>query len=157
MRRFLLALACGLCAGPALALSCLPASVDNLYAQAAQASASYVPVVGRLDQIYIDFAPPREGGLPAGGQGRAVFTGNYVSAAGALVPWSTPVVVEVTCAASWCGSAPASEPFLGFLRVEGTTYHFTSDACPTVIYQPTAAEQARLQACMRGADCAIGF
>lgn len=141
----------------ALALSCAPVSVEALYTRANDAAEAYVPVIGTFSQVILTAKPRIDPDFSSGEQGTASFSGHYISGGGELVPWSAEVLAETHCAASWCGGVPEGQVFLGFLRIEGEAYVFDGRACPQLIAPPAAADVARMQACLAGADCAPDF
>lgn len=157
MRNFVMAALALFAAGPASALSCLQVDVDWLYTRAAESADAFVPVVGTLSAPSMTPRSRTEAEFNAGETGTAWFSGEYVSQSGQLVPWSSKVLAQSNCVASWCGGLPIGQPILGFLRVTEGGYLFEGNACPTAIGNPTPDQIARLQACLQGADCTPDF
>lgn len=150
-----------LAAGSALALSCLPPSIETSFERWQDAPERYYVVSGTLTPA----APlPRIPSL-AETNGIGVDTSNLrgvyrvqgeVVYANQTVPIDHYVWVRVTCAGPWCGSFPAAgtSGVMAFEQLPDMTLELTAGACPGAIFSdPGGATAARVQQCLRGEDC----
>lgn len=153
--------ACGFVAvvstGPALALSCLPVSVERSFQEAQQAAESYVIVHGTLH--FDDGAlprtdhnapsePPPETALPARLDGQALGINGFRTA------FDKPVTLRVACFGPWCGSAVSGQDVLAFLRRDANGYALEINPCGGFAFPDPAPDMLRrVKACFRGARC----
>lgn len=148
-------------AGPASALTCVPRTVAQAYADAAASPENYVIAVGSLD-VTGQSTPP-EGAVALNGdinfmQGYtqpARVEGTIFTSSGFAQPWSQDLLVEVSCVVAWCGQAEQVVDGLFFIRqnVNGT-YALELGACPAnVFHNPTQADLQQVQVCYSGGGC----
>jgi hypothetical protein len=141
---------------PALALSCLPHSVEATYQRAAEAKESYVVVQGRLtfdasalpDNGTGTINPPEETPIPAEISGKALSDGGFD------VPFEQPLMLNVLCYGPWCGSAEEGEVLAFLKRGANGTYMLESNPCGGDLFgSPKPAMVDKVIACFQGADC----
>lgn len=141
---------------PALALSCLPHSVEATYQRAAEAKESYVVVQGRLtfdasalpDNGTRTINPPEETPIPAEISGKALSDGGFD------VPFEQPLMLNVLCYGPWCGSAEEGEVLAFLKRGANGTYMLESNPCGGDLFgSPKPAMVDKVIACFQGADC----
>ncbi len=141
---------------PALALSCLPHSVEATYQRAAEAKESYVVVQGRLtfdasalpDNGTGTINPPEETPIPAEISGKALSNGGFD------VPFEQPLMLNVLCYGPWCGSAEEGEVLAFLKRGANGTYMLESNPCGgDLVGSPKPAMVDKVIACFQGADC----
>lgn len=143
---------------PALALSCLPHSVEATYQRAAEAKESYVIVQGRLtfdasalpDNGTGTINPPEETPIPAEISGKALSDGGFD------VPFEQPLMLNVLCYGPWCGSAEEGEVLAFLKRGANGTYMLESNPCGGDLFgSPKPAMVDKVIACFQGADCTL--
>lgn len=143
---------------PALALSCLPHSVEATYQRAAEAKESYVVVQGRLtfdasalpDNGTGTINPPEETPIPAEISGKALSDGGFD------VPFEQPLMLNVLCYGPWCGSAEEGEVLAFLKRGANGTYMLESNPCGGDLFgSPKPAMVDKVIACFQGADCTL--
>ncbi len=141
---------------PALALSCLPHSVEATYQRAAKAEESYVVVQGRLTfdasvlpkTGKIGSNPPEETPL------RAQISGKALSEGGFDVPFEQPLMLNVLCYGPWCGSAEEGDVLAFLERGADGAYMLESNPCGGDLFgSPKPAMVDKVIACFQGADC----
>tara|TARA_R100001369_G_scaffold17418_3_gene32714 strand:- start:4336 stop:4800 length:465 start_codon:yes stop_codon:yes gene_type:complete len=145
----LLTIAALLTASQAQALSCMRPDAATSFDQASASEFPYRVLTGTLT------APPASGtteSKPVSLLG--TLTGQGLTADGFTAPFDGNVVLQVTCAGPWCGSAPASGPFLAFARIDGETPVIELDACGSWLFPaPDQATLDRLTTCMQNGAC----
>ncbi|WP_135504044.1 hypothetical protein [Roseovarius aestuariivivens] len=155
----LFAAALVLCAGPALALSCMRPTVAGSFVRADAAEQIYVVVHGRLqfDEALIpepDFSrqDPPDTLIPAR------LTGTVLSRAGFETAFDRDVTLKLQCFGPWCGGASAGTDYLVFVEKTGTEYVVPADPCGSMIFaDPTPAQLDQALACLRGEACEPAF
>lgn len=139
-------------APPALALSCLPPTVEQAFMVVQESPDIYVPVIGHFE----GFAPriPDNSGMPQDRQFWANFSGDHISSRGRDQAIRVQVLVSETCAASWCGNLPSGATMLTFLRKTGNGYSFTYGACGgNAFVSPSATQVQTVRNCMAWGSC----
>ena len=143
----------------AVALSCERPSVKRSYAQAQAEASSYVVVAGRLGikgtqgKKAPKFSRLR-GKQPAGSIVSATLTGRSLTKKGFTTPFDKPVTLNISCVASWCGSAQNGEEVLAFVRQEGGQYVIDVAPCGGRVFSnPKPAMLKQAQRCMRRGGC----
>lgn len=124
-----------LAAGPASALSCIPATVSGAYSHAAESPEDYVIGVGSL--LLTGPSNPPEGAVAQGGDINqmvgytqpAQFDGGLFTGGGFDNERILPVTIDVTCVAAWCGGAGQVDYGMFFLRVVNGAYILDAPAC----------------------------
>lgn len=153
MRSAVLALV-ALSAGPALALSCLPADPAADFLAADASEDTWVIVEGELS-FNTALLPKRDllnndakdVDIPAR------FRGNALSRGGFDRTFITPITLRLTCAGPWCGGA-APGSLVAFLKREADGYVLIADPCGTRVYPEASPEvRNRLTQCIRGGVC----
>ena len=141
---------------PALALSCLPHSVEATYQRAAKAEESYVVVQGRLTFDAsglpkggtIGINPPEETPI------RAQISGKALSEGGFDVPFDQPLTLNVQCFGPWCGSAEEGDVLAFLERKPDGAYALESNPCGGDLFgSPKPAMVDKVIACFQGAEC----
>lgn len=128
------------------ALSCAPWSPAQAYAIADAAASRYSVVVGAFD--FAAPLPKAEAVVPA------TLTGRALARTGFDVPWSNPVNLEVSCAASWCGAVVPGEPYLVFVEHRPAGLTVDLGPCPTVTFpNPSPAEEREVTRCLTSGRC----
>lgn len=147
IRAVLSTAAAALAAGPALALSCLQPSVARSFEEARAAEEVYAVVLGRFEFGRTD--------LPAAGAEGvkipATFDGRVLGPDGFVTEARRPVLLDVTCAMSWCGQIEPGTETLAFIEIgeDGLKVHVT--ACPRWVFQNPLPEQLGVaRSCMTG-------
>lgn len=144
---------------PALALSCLPPSVERSYAEFDAAEETYVVVLGRLTLntkrlpkgMKVDRQPPRltrvDGKLH----------GHSLTSAGFSLPFEQNVTLEVACFGPWCGGAKNGENVLAFVRKDPEGYAVAINPCGGSVFgQPKPAMLKKVRKCFAQKDCSAG-
>ena len=155
--RLALALALGLMAGPALALSCLPPDVARTYQQADEAEAAYVVVLGRLsfDESklpVVDMA--RQQDTPPVTLIPARISGKALSRSGFVTEFDQEITLNARCFGPWCAGASSGTEYLAFLERTDGGYVLSLDPCGGFGFpQPQAEMVAQAVACFRGESC----
>lgn len=143
-----------LIAGQAAALSCMPPSVEMMFKHAHEAKEIYIPVFGRFEAAPVKQPKLPRGDLPKGYQVQGSFEGKWVSKTGFGSPISTPVTINVTCVAHWCGGVPGNDETLAVLERRGTELILHQHACPSTAFANPSKEQLRsFRRCLRGGVC----
>lgn len=130
----------------ALALSCRPWSPTQAYAQADAAESRYSVVVG---QFAFNGELPKSSTVVS-----ARLSGRALAQSGFDAPWSEQVRLEVGCAASWCGSVQAGQPYLVFVEHTDAGLSVALPACPSVVFpNPTPAVERAITRCLASGGC----
>ena len=141
---------------PALALSCLPHSVEATYQRADQAEESFIVVQGRL--IFDATALPDNGtgnqNPPEMTRVPAQLSGMALSKGGFDVPFEQPLTLEVACYGPWCGSAEEGDVLAFVERSPQDGYLLESNPCGGNLFTaPKPALIEKVQSCFAGGDC----
>jgi hypothetical protein len=141
---------------PALALSCLPHSVEATYQRAAKAEESYVVVQGRL--TFDAAALPKTGKVgsnpPEETPLRAQISGKALSEGGFDVPFDQPLMLNVLCFGPWCGSAEEGDVLAFLERKPDGAYALESNPCGGDLFgSPKPVMVDKVIACFQGAEC----
>lgn len=139
-------------AGPALALSCLPADVANSYFEAATEGEPAPVVYGTLtfdsaetSQSDLSQTAPETIRLPAR------FDGKLLNRSGFETDFSQDVMLELACFGPWCGQVENGQSYLAFLQKHGSDYVLVVDPCSMWLFaEPSDAQLDLAVACMRG-------
>ena len=145
--------------GQAVALSCVQLTPETLFTWAQQADETFVPVYGEItfDPALVQ-EPARDVLRPRGVTYPAQFDGRFVSSQGFGADISTPITVNVTCTASWCGGVPSQGLSLAVLERTDGGLVLNQHACPSShLPQPTKADLDAFRACLRGDVCNANF
>ena len=137
----------------ALALSCAPWSPEQAFDRAAAASRAYSLVVG---SFAVDAGKLPQGGTPdaKGAVVPARLAGRALSQNGFDAAYAQQVRLDVSCAASWCGSVVPGQSYLVFVEHQSAGLTVDVGACPTVLFpNPTAAEERSLTRCLAAGRC----
>lgn len=155
--RSLLALALAALPLPALALSCLPHSLEASYQEAAQAEETYVVVHGRLtfdaeDLPEVDLQNQQN--TPAMTRIDARLEGMSMRHSGFDLPFEQNVTIALECYGPWCAQAQTGQDVLAFLRKEAEGYVLATNPCGGMLFHaPDTDMLDRVQACFDGAPC----
>ena len=144
-------------AGPALALSCVPHDVADVYTQAAEAEEAYIVVHGRLHfdgsrlpetDLSNQQAIPPETRIPAR------ITGKALSRNGFDMAFDRRIMLNVQCFGPWCAGAVPDTECLAFLRKTASGYRLSVTPCGGFGFaKPSAAMLDTVIGCFRGAPC----
>lgn len=148
------ALACAPMA--AVALSCMPHSVEATFAQAQAAKERFVIVQGRLDfdqkQIskYRNKHDPNPRDLAIDAQ----FTGRSLSGNGFSTPFVKPVSLVLECYGPWCASAKAGAEVLAFVELGAGGNVISTNPCGGHLFtEPTQKMIRAVKRCFAGGAC----
>ncbi len=156
MRHILITLCLVLLGSQAAALSCLRPDPVETFQRLAAAPGSYFVIHGKLtfdeaalDTTGTDFDNP-ENPAPVPGQ----FVGQGLSKAGFVTPYISNVLLQVTCAGPWCGSARSGVKAVYFVPSSPPPVTLQAGPCGGMIfYEPTPAVLDMLTTCMQGGRC----
>jgi hypothetical protein len=155
--RFLISIFALLAPVPALALSCLPQTVEGTYQRAADSEDVYIVVHGRLTfnaaklprNGSATHTPDRMTRIPAEIQGKSL------SKAGFKVPFDQKITLEVACYGPWCGSAQSGQDVLAFLKRGPDGYSLESNPCGGNLFgTPKVGMLKQVRTCFNGGACA---
>ncbi len=139
---------------PALALSCMPFSIEDAYKRAAASKERYLAVHGVLtfdahlmpDSYVVD--APSEILIPAR------IKGEFMTSKGFYTPISTAVTLKVECAGPWCGGARNNTDYLAFLREAGNSYELLISPCASDAFStPSKKDLETILQCHTGGPC----
>lgn len=141
---------------PALALSCMPASVPATYERLQNAPETYVVVHGKLtlengEKVQKDFSA---GTAPKSSRVRGKITGRSLSKAGFQMPFERDIKIDLICLGPWCGSVENGSDVLAFLGHEGDGYVLSVEPCYGDVFvdpQPDMMKQA--ESCFKKGQC----
>ena len=149
------ALVGALSSGPALALSCLPADVRQSYTQVAEASETYVVLLGEFDfkdlklpERDLSDPDPEEISFPARFTGQALgddgFGGDYM----------LDMTVTLNCLGPWCAGQPAPGEALAFVQKTATGLVLGLGPCGGQHFAaPDPAQIEAVEACHTAGEC----
>ena len=131
----------------AQALSCAPSSPAQAYEMADASASGYSVVVGTFD--FGASALPKSEAVVS-----AVLTGRALTKTGFSAPYSKQLRLEVSCAASWCGSVAPDHPYLVFVEQADAGLTVALGPCPTVVFpNPSPAVERAMTRCLTSARC----
>lgn len=141
--------AVSLLAGPAFGLSCIPPNFAERFNEAAAAEEMYSLVYG----VFEPMVP--EGDLADAEAAPYIFDGKQLGREGFGQTQAREVVVERTCAGSFCGPFPPSGvPMMALLEHRGTAQVLTADPCGNnVKLEPSFGQVGAIRACMTSLEC----
>lgn len=141
---------------PALALSCMPASVPATYERLQNAPETYVVVHGRLmiedgKKAQKDFST---GTAPKSSRVRGSITGKSLSKTGFQTPFERDIRVDLICLGPWCGSVESGSDVLAFLKREGHEYVLSVEPCyGDVFVNPQSDMLQQAERCFKSGQC----
>lgn len=165
--RLFLALAAVMTAQPAFGLSCMAPDLIHTLNEAKASETVYNIFVGRFDAPPAKAAPFANNRLPFGLQSQhqrppeivqSHFTGYALAQSSRDDSPVTrlPVNIEISCAASWCGHAPAPEAdVIAFVEAGEDGHVLRASPCPGLVYPAAEPRIKTLRECL-GKDCAPG-
>ncbi|MEZ5766408.1 MAG: hypothetical protein R3D80_01235 [Paracoccaceae bacterium] len=137
----------------ALALSCAPWSPEQAFDMAAASPSRYSVVVG---SFAFDAGKLPQGAMP-GAKGTVVparLAGRALSQNGFDAAYAQQVRLDVSCAASWCGSLIPGQSYLVFVEHRSAGLTVDVGPCATVVFpNPSAAEERALTRCLAAGRC----
>jgi hypothetical protein len=141
--------------GQAQALSCLPADAVRTFAELDAAPEAYIVLHGTLtfDESTL---PPfvQDEPFDAPSPIPAEFNGKGLTADGFTVDRATPMLLQLTCAGPWCGTAQSGQEAIIFVPVSEAPMTVTVGPCGGQFFPDPAPETlAMLTTCMQGGDC----
>ncbi len=146
-----------LLAGPAQALSCLPADVALSYSFAAEAEATYVVLWGELTFTPLPLPPqPDDPNQPIPPKAvQAILTGMSLTSNGFSRPFDGPVLLDPVCWGPWCGGYPrAGVETVLFALQEDDRIRVELVPCGSTLHPNPAAEDIRrIETCHQGGPC----
>lgn len=147
-------------AGQAAALSCLPASVQRTYTEAAAAPEAYVVLLGTLvfDESKLPETSHDPMKLPESAQIPARMAGKVLTNKGFAGSVAVDLTLDVQCLASWCGGETSGLTYLAFLRKQADDYILVSEPCRFFTFaNPTREQIEAVEACHAGQPCESPF
>lgn len=148
--------------GPALALSCMPHDVAQVFTRADRASAVHIVVHGRLT-----FDASRLPGLNMADQGStpphtaipARIVGKSLSRQGFTRDFAAPVTLDVQCFGPGCAQLTPGTSYLAFLaRDPDGSYGLSVGPCGGDAFgDPTAEQLETVRDCFAGGPCEPRF
>ena len=159
MRLFAIALSV-LVPAQAMALSCIPPSVERSYGYAQDAEEQYVVVSGRLtfDERKLPKKTKNPNDAPNLTKIPATLSGHILSQAGFVTPFDQEITIDLRCFGPWCGSASSGVDHLAFVKKTDAGYSLTIDPCYSAVFpKPTQQMLDAATACMNGAVCSSKF
>lgn len=144
----------------AMALSCLPSSVERSFGYAQDAEEQYVVVSGRLtfDERKLPKKTENPNDAPNLTRIPAKITGNMLSKAGFVTPFEQQITIELRCFGPWCGSANSGVDHLAFMKKTDMGYTLSVDPCYSAVFaKPTPKMLNSATACMNNAKCSSDF
>lgn len=156
MRNLLIALALVL-PQTAMALSCMPYSVETAYVEAREAKERYYVVRGALS-----FDPRKMPKVDLERQGDtqpmthvpAELRGKALSKSGFAVPFDHDVTLAVACFGPWCADVPLKSDVLVFVRNTPEGYVIATNPCGGFLFaDPNPAMIRAVKACFAGQRC----
>ncbi len=157
--RLILACLLALAPLPAMALTCMPHSLETTFQRAAQADEPYVVVHGTLQfdkRLLPSTDPVASHKTPPLTQIPARLEGRSLSKEGFTLPFDRDVTLEVACYGPWCASAQSGQKVLAFVRRGAEGYVVETDPCGggDLFRAPKPAMIRKVKSCYKGAECA---
>lgn len=157
MRGALLALLLALAPVSAVALSCMPHSVEAAYSSAQEAEERFVVVRGKLafntrKLPKVDYddqaATPNMTRIKATLQGKSLGLGGFET------PYHKPVTLAVACYGPWCASAQRGVEVLAFVELNPNGDVVATNPCGGYLFHnPTPKILRAVEQCMQGGPC----
>ena len=155
MRAVFLAMLLVVISGPATALSCMRPDPVATFQRLAAAPESYFVLYGTLvfDETALpqgtnDFAPAAPDPIPAR------FVGKGLSQSGFVTAYVSDVLLQVTCAGPWCGSARSGGEAIYFVPASDPPVTMMAGPCGGMIFDDPKPEVIEmLTSCMQGGAC----
>lgn len=142
----------------ALALSCMPWTLEDSYARAAESRDAYVVVLGQIAFAERDLPPldwDRQQVTPPETRVSGRIEGQALGPGGFATPFSGPLTLVVQCFGPWCAHLKDGARYLAFLRKVVDGYELHADPCTQMGWQdPTVAQIDRVLACHQQGSCA---
>jgi hypothetical protein len=142
------------CAGPAMALSCLPTDVARTFTNLDAAEEVYVVVHGTLtfDEARLpktnwedQAATPAETPIPARLSGRSLTHEGFTA------PFDRNITFDVRCLGPWCASAASGSDVLAFVEYREGQYLFSLGPCyANAVFDPDPAQLDQAVSCLAG-------
>lgn len=140
----------------AQALSCLATDAISTFAQLDAAPDDYIVLHGSLT-FDENALPPVLQENPVADEPAPItaeFTGTGLTADGFTVDYAGPVVLQITCAGPWCGTAQSGQDAVIFVSVGDSPLTVTAGPCGgRLFYEPTPDTLAALTTCMQDGPC----
>lgn len=154
--RPLLTLAAFLLAGPAAALSCLPADVARTYGELAKAPERYTMVVGKL--TFDEGLLPRtdwndQMATPARTDIPARLVGSSLQSDGFTGPYARDITLRALCFGPWCAGGRSGAKVLAFVNLETSPPSVEITPCGGHRFDASADTLERALSCYRGESC----
>jgi hypothetical protein len=159
MRLFAIALSV-LVPAQAMALSCIPPSVERSFGYAQDAEELYVVVSGELtfDERKIPQRPKNPNNAPKLTLIPATLSGQSLSKAGFVTTFDQLITIELRCFGPWCGSVTSGAEHLAFMKKTDAGYTLNVDPCNSAVFsKPTPQMLDAVTGCMNGAKCSSEF
>ena len=155
MRVLLTAAIIGLMATQSLALSCLRPDPVETFNRLSAADESYFVLLGSL--TFDEAALP-----PSVGDNQTIdpdpipgtFVGKGLSKQGFMTEYVSDVLLQITCAGPWCGSATSNVDAIWFVPFSDPPVTLIAEPCGGMtFYEPSDAVVEMLESCMAGSTC----
>ncbi|QYX56266.1 hypothetical protein K1T73_14570 [Roseovarius sp. SCSIO 43702] len=148
--------------GPALALSCMPHDVAQVFQRADEAEAVYIVVHGRLtfDESRLpEVDMSNQQATPPHTRIPARITGKSLGKDGFTRDFSAPVTLDAQCFGPWCAQPRSGVQYLAFLaRDADGSYDLAADPCGGDLFgEPTAQQLETVKTCFTGGPCKPEF
>lgn len=139
----------------AQALSCVPASVQLSYTQAAEDDRAYVILDGQFTFDQSDLPPrPVDNANPPDTFVKATFSGGYFNGTNFTRKWSGPVTINAQCFGPWCSHATTGMTGIAFVERTDTGYVLSLSPCGGGFFaNATDAQRDAIIACHDGGPC----
>lgn len=156
MKQIILAMLVSLIAGQATALSCLRPDPIETFQRLATDPERYFVIYGTLtfDKTALPQGSNDFGQTPVPDAIAGRFEGLGLSRAGFVTPYESDVLLQVTCAGPWCGSAQSGREAVYFVPASDAPVTLQAGPCGGMIfYDPSEADLDMLTSCMQGGFC----
>lgn len=144
----------------AMALSCLPPSVERSYGFAHESEDPYMVVIGRLgfDENELPKETENPNDAPQLTLIPAHLSGKSLSKGGFVTPFDTQIIIELRCFGPWCGGVRDGTDFLAFIRKTKEGFALSIDPCGGFAFEnPSDKMLQAVTACINGAKCSSEF
>lgn len=142
----------------AVALSCMPHSVEAAFKEAQSAQEQFVVVQGRLDfdQKHTGKKRKKYDPKPATVVIDAQLTGQSLSHSGFSTPYAKPVRVVLECFGPWCGKVQRGGQVLAFVETRGSKRVISVNPCGGFLFHnPTKKMLSKIKQCFAGKRCDV--
>lgn len=130
------------------ALSCMKPDIKRAFEQAIRSDTVYVVLKGTFD------VPKRESLATEPQTITATFQGQSVSSVGFSPENQWPVIIELTCAGSFCARLNPETEYLSFVEVQDGKLFYPVRPCHDLtFYQPNAQTLRDLRTCIKHGSC----